>query len=226
MNGDLSFFKVAKEIKRRIYEEDQLTYNFNKTKDYIWYSAINALITKLPDGSDDRRNLYSCLRSGKTIAKKAKDAAWLVEQRYLELSIEDLIKTETARSTNYVEIDEDWKAKVTSYIFHIRDAVEKADIIEGMRERIFSALNQLQSEVDRNRTYAQSVSEVFLVVTEAIGKGAKNLGSAVRLVERLAGAVSGLRTAKIEQEKQLKLPAPEQIGLEELEGPDEPSAGR
>jgi hypothetical protein len=98
--------------------------------------------------------------------------------------------------------------------------VSAGEITGALRERIFSSLNRLQSEVDRNRSYTQSICEVFLTLTEAAGKGAKNLLPAVRLVERLAGAYSSLRTAKIKHETILKLPGPEEVGLSDIDKPE------
>ena len=57
---------------------------------------------------------------------------------------------------------------------------------------------------------------MFLTLTEAVSKGAKHLDRAVKLVERLGGAFSGARTAKIDHETRLKLPNPEQLGLSDL----------
>jgi hypothetical protein len=130
---------------------------------------------------------------------------------------DEIIRYAMGKDDSYITIDDRWKAKATTYIFHIRDVVAKSDIGEAMRERIFSRLNQLQSEIDRNRTRVESISEVFLVVTEAVGKGARRLEPAVRIIERLAGAFSGARTAAVEHEKIPKFPAPENLGLSDLE---------
>jgi hypothetical protein len=77
-------------------------------------------------------------------------------------------------------------------------------------------VNDLQHEIDRNRTYLRSITEVFLTLTEAVSKGAKHLDGAVKLIERLGGAFSGARSAKIEHETRLKLPYPERLGLSDL----------
>jgi hypothetical protein len=74
-------------------------------------------------------------------------------------------------------------------------------------------LNELQAELDRNRTRVESITEVFLSITEAIGKGAKHLDGAVKLIERLAGALSSARSARSEHDTQLRLPHPDKLGL-------------
>jgi len=125
---------------------------------------------------------------------------------------------EEDKSREYLPITDDWKATASTYIFHIRQVIKNAVIEEAIRERIFAKLNALQREIDRNRTTIEAITEVFLTITEAMGKGAKNLEGAVKLVERLAGAISGIRTEStmIEQELRRGLPAPEELGLSEL----------
>ncbi|MGA3000801.1 MAG: hypothetical protein ABSE20_03660 [Acetobacteraceae bacterium] len=118
-----------------------------------------------------------------------------------------------------LELDEHWKSKATTYISHIRMVVSKAEVQEALRERIFKNPGALQAEIDRNRTRVESISEVFLSITEAVGKGAKHLDGAVRLVERLAGAFSCARTAKLEGQQRRLLPPPDELGLPDLEEP-------
>lgn len=129
------------------------------------------------------------------------------------LDIEIRINDAMLDGMNYIELDDTWKAKATTYVAHIRDVVAKADVAESIRERIFKRLNELQAELDRNRTRVEAITEVFLSITEAVSKGAKHLDGAVKLIERLAGALSGARTARIEHETQLRLPSPERLGL-------------
>ena len=75
--------------------------------------------------------------------------------------------------SNYgIPLDEGWKAKVTSYISHIRTAVSKAEMDEALRERIFARLNDLQRAIDLNLVPpVQALSELFLGITEAMNKG-------------------------------------------------------
>jgi hypothetical protein len=112
-----------------------------------------------------------------------------------------------------LSLDADWQSKAGSYISHIREAVSRADMREALRERILSRLNALQVEIDRNRTRMESVTEVLLSLTEAVGKGAKNLTPALRLFERLAGALSGARSTRLGYETHEPLAAPESFGL-------------
>ena len=91
---------------------------------------------------------------------------------------------------------------------------------EALRERIMLRLNKLQMEIDRNRTKLSSLTEVFLSLTEAAGKGANQLTPVVRIFEKLAGAISGARTATLEHEPTPRLPPPEDFGMTDLSSDD------
>lgn len=67
-----------------------------------------------------------------------------------------------------------------------------------------------ESDNDHRRDdHEQEPRKFGISLTEAVSKGAKHLEDAVKLVERLAGALSGARSAKIEPDTQLRLPPPE-----------------
>lgn len=116
----------------------------------------------------------------------------------------------------FVDIDENWRTKVSTYVTHIREAVRVAEVEDKLRDAIMGRLNDLQHQIDRSRTSLDVVSDVFLAVTEALGKGAKNLEPAVKLVERIAGALTGLRRSQNENSTPKQLPAPETLGLPDL----------
>lgn len=157
------------------------------------------------------------LRAGESaedVLKRMEDRINYIE---MELNTRKLLSVALASSDDRVALDDSWKVKAGTYIAHIRTAVVNAEMNETLRERIFSKLNELQAEIDRNRTRVETISEVFLAITEAVGKGAKHLDGAVKLVERLAGALSGAKTAALEHKSVLKLPPPESVGLSDLE---------
>ncbi|NNF23805.1 MAG: hypothetical protein HKN63_03225 [Rhodobacteraceae bacterium] len=110
-----------------------------------------------------------------------------------------------------VQLDKDWKVKASTLVSHIRDIVAKAEMEEGLREPIMRSLNQLQSEIDRNRTRLDLVSAAWLQLTSAIGNGAKNLEPAVKLVERLSKALGKAKRHEIEAEQHPQLPPPDDL---------------
>jgi hypothetical protein len=219
INGE-EFCRVAKEVRESLYE-GKLSADLNITQDYLWFQAMRRLIKEY-EIRNDLSEFIESIDLSQVLPKQFKGIAGVVKEMNkifgkicTDVALDSLIK-EHMRDDSCVEIDNSWKDKSTTYIFHIRQIVSKATIEEGLRERIFSRLNDLQSEIDRNRTHLRSITEVFLTLTEAVSKGAKHLDGAVKLIERLGGAFSGARSAKIEHEAQLKLPKPEQLGLSDL----------
>jgi hypothetical protein len=115
----------------------------------------------------------------------------------------------------YVVLDENWRTVATTYVQHIRRAVAEAKMNEALREPIMSKLNDLQREIDRNRTRVESLSETWLKVTEAMGQGAENLGPVAKLLEKLSGPLSWLRRKQADEDTKA-LPPPETLGLPDL----------
>ena len=139
-----------------------------------------------------------------------------LELFYDELRARNIFALEPRLEESTVALDADWKAKVSTWVKHIREIVNKAEIEEGLREGIFRALNTLQSEVDRNRTRMDATAEVWLKLTDAIGQGAKNLEPAVKLLEKLAGAFGKAKQLEPEA-KRPSLPHPDEVLKDEDE---------
>jgi len=187
METKKGFVHRAKRIRLAIYGEDDKETSVDL--DRMWVNAIKKLC--------DLQNVtipfaFTVHMPPKQLASAVNRIGNILPNLENEIRINEAI----INDDSYIELDE-------------------ADVSESLRERIFKRLNKLQGEIDRNRTQVESIAEVFLSVTEAVGKGAKNLEGAVRLIERLAGALSGARTAKLEHETQLKLPAPDNFGFAE-----------
>lgn len=100
----------------------------------------------------------------------------------------------------------DFKAQIGGHLTAIRKIVVDADISENKRDAIFMRINNLQQEVDRDRTRTEAAMALWLEVTSAIGKGAKNLDPVIDRLERI---VKVLAKAKDENERQALL-APKQ----------------
>ncbi|WP_299891941.1 hypothetical protein [uncultured Ruegeria sp.] len=142
-----------------------------------------------------------------------------LEQFVTELHSRNIFSIDGSLRRDFVSLDEDWRARATTYLDHIRKCVQEAEVEQLLRENILKKLNNLQAEIDRSRAHIHSFSEVFLVLTNAVSEGAKKLDPAVKIVERIAGAIYGLQ--KIENEEQKKsLPPPERLGLPEPETND------
>ncbi len=178
----------------------------------IWIKAIQNLASTY-----DMKTLQF-KRTNDDESKFAVRDRLLVIEHYLKaIDLDIRVNDAIIHDNYYIELNDDWKTRATTYVSHIRDVVSKAEVVEAIRERIFKRLNDLQGELDKNRTRVEAMTEVFLSITEAVSKGAKHLDPAVKLVERLAGALSGARTSRIEHDAPLQLPPPEQLGLPDPE---------
>jgi hypothetical protein len=122
----------------------------------------------------------------------------------------DKLKIDILIEKKSVELDNSWRDKIHTYLEHIRKIVEQANLTPAIRERILKCLTALADEVNRNRAPIQKFTEALVAVCEGIAEGADKLNPAVRLLERVIGAVEKLRRS---EKPTLSLPKPEDFGL-------------
>lgn len=97
-----------------------------------------------------------------------------------------------------VAFDAATKEKLRHLLGEIRRTVDKLDVSEAKRDRLYKRIEALALEIDSNRTRMEALGAL---VAEAAGS-AKPL---VELVERVAGIIG---KAKEEEDRKAKLPAP------------------
>lgn len=139
---------------------------------------------------------------------------FVLEQYVTELQSRNIFFLDGNLRRDFVSLDENWRARATTYLSHIRDSINAAQVEKLHRESILSKLNTLQAEIDRSRARIHSFSEVFLELTSSISEGAKKLEPAVKLIERISGAVYGLQRREL-QAPERSLPSPDRLGLPE-----------
>jgi hypothetical protein len=100
----------------------------------------------------------------------------------------------------------DFKAQIGGHLTAIRRIVVEAELLENKRDAIFRRINNLQEEVDRDRTRTEAALALWLDVTSAISKGAKNLDPAIERIERIMKVFG---KAKDENEQATLLAPPE-----------------
>jgi hypothetical protein len=61
----------------------------------------------------------------------------------------------------------------------------KANLSENKRDAILRRVNNLQDEVDRDRTRTEAAMGLLLELTSVVSKGAKNLDPAIDRMERI-----------------------------------------
>ena len=106
-------------------------------------------------------------------------------------------------------LDNNRKTKIHSYCNLIREIVGKSSIKAPLRDSILNKLNIFAAEVDRGNTRVESASAILVSVCEAVSAGATALTPALRLLERITGALARLTGP----EAMLSLPAPDDFGL-------------
>lgn len=103
-----------------------------------------------------------------------------------------------------VALDGSTKEKIGHWLKQIRDAVQTAEIGGEKKDRLFRLINQLQAEVDRERTPVHAAGELWLTACTYVGEGVKALEPVISGIERIGGA---LGLAKKTEDDQPKLPS-------------------
>jgi hypothetical protein len=132
----------------------------------------------------------------------------------------DILLESVRQKETILMLDTAWRDKIHSYVAHIRSLVTGAsDLSPQLRETILKRLNAFAAELDRGRTRIQAFTDIFVGLCEGVSRGAVALTPAVKLGERIIGALARLGGEK----PVLLLPPPEQFDLPD-ELPAEDSA--
>lgn len=115
------------------------------------------------------------------------------------------VSARTKANVSVLTLTPDLKMQIGGHLTAIRKIVDEAELSEGKRDAIFRRINNLQEEVDRDRTRTEAAMALLLEVTGAISKGATNLDPALDQVARI---VKVFAKAK-EENEQKTLSAPQ-----------------
>lgn len=107
-----------------------------------------------------------------------------------------------------INLDENWRSRIRSYVDIIKKEIEKTDIKENIRNKILSKLNQFLFDLDKTKTNLDSFNEAFLEFTYAVGVGYENLRKPIALFRKVIHGLSAIRS--IENNG---LPSPEEMKL-------------
>ncbi len=110
-----------------------------------------------------------------------------------------------------VQLDAATRAKITHHIQQLREIFQKLEIDEEKKEALLKTLNELQMEVDRNRTRFDIFASLVMAVADTAGEAIER--SQVRpLLDSIARVIWGVK--KDEETKRLRPRAePKQIEL-------------
>lgn len=115
-----------------------------------------------------------------------------------------------------VSLDTGTKEKISHWLKQIRDVVQAAEIPSDKKDRLFALVNELQAEVDRERTPVHAGGELFVTICTYAGDGLKKaLEPITPYIERIYGVIGRAKNAEDSQPRQLP-PARE---AKRIEGP-------
>lgn len=104
-----------------------------------------------------------------------------------------------------VALDAGTKIKISHWLKKMRELVQQADVAPEKKDRLYALIDDLQTEVDRDRTPVQAVGELFVAVCTYLGAGAKQLQPVADLLQNVC---SSLGLAKDSEDTQRRLPKP------------------
>jgi hypothetical protein len=125
------------------------------------------------------------------------------------------------RNVSVLSLSLEFKTQIGGHLTAIRKIVFEADHLpESKRDALIRRIDNLQHEVDRERTKTDAAMALWLELTSAISKGATNLDPAI---DRLTRIVKVLSLQKDESEiKAIKGPSkPKQLAPPDQTIPDE-----
>lgn len=95
-------------------------------------------------------------------------------------------------------LQENYKSEITGYLNTIKKIVTSNIEDENKKDLILKKINNLQFEIDRNRTTLDTVFDRFIDLSKTIGKAGDNLEPAIERLERVMKAItSGAEKPKL-----------------------------
>jgi hypothetical protein len=127
--------------------------------------------------------------------------------------------TRKKQHVSVLSLSLEFKTQIGGHLTAIRKIVFEADHLpESKRDALIRRINNLQHEVDRERTRTEAAMALWLELTSAISKGATNLDPAIDRLERIVKVLS-LQKDESETKAINGPPKPKQIAP-----PDAPKA--
>lgn len=93
----------------------------------------------------------------------------------------------SSMNVKQIELSDDYRSQIHVHLEKVRKIVNSVSIEERLRENIFKRLNDLSSEIDKNRSGLMRYADAFIEITSAVADGAETLEPAVKVMERIGG---------------------------------------
>ena len=130
---------------------------------------------------------------------------------YLKTSLRLQFAARKKRHVSVLTLSLDFKTQIGGHLTAMRKIVAEAEhLSESKRDAVIRRINNLQHEVDRDRTRTEAATALWLELTSAISKGATNLDPAIDRLERII-QVLALSKDQSETKAITTAPPPKQI---------------
>src|SRR5262249_2515394 len=113
-----------------------------------------------------------------------------------------------------VKFDAPTKQKLRHHLQQMRELVDKVEVEQKKKEALFSKINALQEEVDRDRTRLESFADLTVTAAGILDTALEPIN---KILNSIARVIHGAQ-----QEEQKQLPAPRKP--KQIEGPKEAKA--
>lgn len=126
---------------------------------------------------------------------------------------------------NAVALDAPTKLKISHWLSQMREAVQQAPVSSEKKDRLIAMIDQLQTEVDRDRTPVHAIGELYLTICTYVAEGAERLEPVSKFLQNVGGA---LGIAHRKEATQAKLAPPKEtkrIEADPKSNYSDPSAG-
>jgi hypothetical protein len=96
------------------------------------------------------------------------------------------------------------RRQIQSHIGNIRDIVQSTALPDLKKEAIFSKINALSDEIDRDRTKAEALTALALEIASGVGSATKELEPAKKLLDSIGNVMAKAKDLA----ERLGLPSP------------------
>jgi hypothetical protein len=88
-----------------------------------------------------------------------------------------------------VALDTATKKKISHWLSKVRELIQNAEIAAEKKDRLFALVDDLQAEVNRERTPVRAAGDLWMTVCTYVGKGFKELEPVAQFVQQIGSAI-------------------------------------
>lgn len=208
-------FCIIEQLARKRLTDARRNVSFNDLPEYSEYDyAVSVSAAAAEFGINDLADFELPWPSD----EQTEDRCRMFRARATRVSQQLLFRHGTKNTT--VSLDGSTKEKIGHWLKQMREAVQAADVASEKKDRLFALIDELQAEVDRDRTPVHAAGDLWVTLCTYMGEGAKKaLEPTTPFIERICGALGLAKKAEDTQPKRLP-PARE---TKRIQGPKTPN---